>query len=157
MNVRVLGVDPGTMTAGYGIVEKKGTRLAAVAYGALTTNRKDSYPERLRKIYDQLAAVIQRYRPDSMAIEEVFGGKSVQSAIKMGEGRAIAILCAAQAGLPVFEYATRTVKKSTVGSGAAHKSQVQHMVKVILNLPDVPEPEDAADALALAICHCNRA
>ena len=154
--MRVLGIDPGTKTAGYGVVEKKGNRLTALSYGAIKTGRNDSFPDRLKTIYDGLREVIAQYKPDAVAVEEVFYGKSVKAAIKIGEGRGVAVLCAAAADLPVSEYAPTVVKKSVVGVGGAHKTQVQQMVKVILNLPDIPEPDDVADALALAICHCHR-
>ena len=154
--MRVLGIDPGTITAGWGVVEKTGNRLRLVAYGTVSPGRRGLYEQRLKQIYDGLMAVIAEHKPDVLAIEEAFYGKNIKAAIRIGEGRAVALLCAAHAGLPVAEYAARVVKKSAVGVGTAHKTQVQQMVKAILSLPAVPEPEDAADALAIALCHCNR-
>ena len=154
--MRVLGIDPGTITAGWGVVEKTGNRLRLVAYGTVSPGRRGLYQDRLKQIFDGITRVIQEHFPDVLAIESPFYGKNIKAAIRIGEGRAIALLCAAHAGLPVAEYAPRVVKKSAVGVGAAHKSQVQHMVKAILGLSTIPEPEDAADALAIALCHCNR-
>ncbi|MBM4083419.1 MAG: crossover junction endodeoxyribonuclease RuvC, partial [Planctomycetes bacterium] len=115
-----------------------------------------SFPERLRQIFDGLTQVVRKHRPDCVAVEEIFYGKSVKSAIRTGEGRGVALLCAALAKLPVSEYAATVVKKAVVGVGSAHKQQVQEMVRVLLGLRGIPEPEDAADALAIAICHCHR-
>ena len=142
--------------AGYGVVEQRGSELIAIAYGAVRTSRRDPFPVRLKKIFDGLTQVVQEREPEVVAIEEAFFGKSVKAAIKIGEGRGIAVLCAAAASLPVAEYAPTTVKKSVVGVGSAHKTQVQEMVRVILGLPELPQPADAADALAIAICHCHR-
>lgn len=154
--MRVLGIDPGTITTGWGVVEKSGHQLRLVACGTVSPGRRGTYPERLKKIYEGLTQVIAEHRPDVVALEEVFYGKNIKAAIRIGEGRAIAFLCAANANLPVFEYAARVAKKAAVGIGTAHKSQVQQMVKRILGLETLPEPEDAADALAIALCHCNR-
>ena len=155
--MRVIGIDPGTRVAGYAVVDKVGRDLRCVEYGAITAARNAAAPLRLKRIYEGLEEVIARHKPEVAAMEETFYGKSAKSAIRMGEGRGIAILAAAMAGLPVHTYAATLVKKAAVGVGSAHKSQVQQMVRAILNLPEVPEPEDAADALAIAICHCNRA
>lgn len=155
-DMRILGIDPGTIAAGYGIVEGDGPRLKVVVYGCIKVNRKDSFPLRLRTIYEGLCGIIERYRPEEAAVEEVFSGKSAKSSIKIGEARGIALLSAACAGLPVSSYPATVVKKSVVGLGSAHKEQVQEMVKIILGLPEVPEPQDAADALAIAICHYHR-
>ncbi len=154
--MRVLGIDPGTITAGWGVVEKQGGRLRLIAYGVVAPGRRGAYEARLKQIFDGITEVIQKHRPDVLAIEEVFYGKNIQAAIRIGEGRAVALLCAAHARIPVAEYAARVVKKSAVGVGNAHKSQVQQMIKALLGLPAAPEPEDASDALAIAICHCNR-
>lgn len=154
--MRVLGIDPGTVSCGYGIVERRGNQLVVVAYGVIKCPRSDPYAKRLVTIFAGLEAVIAEHRPDCAAIEEAFFGKSVQSALRIGEGRGIAIVCAGKAGLPVTQYPPATVKKAVVGSGSAHKSQVQHMVQVLLSLAELPRPEDASDALAVAICHCHR-
>ncbi len=154
--MRILGIDPGTIITGYGVVEDTDGSLSLVDYGTIKGGRKDSFPDRLKKIYDGLNKVIKKHKPGHVAVEKVFYGKSVKAAIKIGEGRGIAILCAASAGIPVSEYSPTVVKKSVVGSGSAQKLQVKEMVKVILNMPKCPEHFDASDALAIAICHCHR-
>ncbi len=154
--MRVLGIDPGTLNAGYGVVERDGTRLTAVAYGVVRAPRSLSFPARLRRIHEGLRAVIAEYRPAAAAIETVFGGKSMRTALHSGEGRGVAVLAVALADLPLNEYAPAEIKRAVVGNGQAAKVQVQHMVRAILGLPNVPESTDAADALAVAICHCQR-
>jgi len=154
--MRVLGVDPGTRNVGYGVIDKDGSRLKPVAYGTVAAKSRAVH-DRLREIYEGISGVIASYGPDVVALEKAFYAKSVKSTIRIGEGRGVVLLCAAQAGLPVAEYAPRVVKRAAVGTGSAHKSQVQHMVKSILGLDAPPDSEDAADALAIAICHCNRA
>lgn len=156
ITMRVLGIDPGTIVTGYGFVEDVGNGLSLVDYGTITSGQTDPFPARLKKIYDGLSKVIELYRPDHVALEKVFYGKSVKAAIKIGEGRGVAILCAAAAGVPLYEYSPTLVKKSVVGTGSAHKVQVKEMVRVILNLPSSPEPFDSSDALAIAICHFHR-
>lgn len=155
--MRVMGIDSGTLVAGYSILESKGSNLYPVTYGAIRASNKLSFPERLRKIYNGLSEVIHTYKPTEVAVEEVFFGKNIKAAIRIGEGRGVAILSAAEANLPVTEYAATIVKKSVTGTGAATKMQVQEMVKVLLNLDEIPKPADASDALAIAICHCHRA
>lgn len=153
--MRILGIDPGTKIAGYGLIEKKGSRIIAVKYGSLKADKNQDFPQRLKFIHSGIMEIILRYQPDQMAIEEVFYGKNIKSAIKIGEGRGIVFLCAALANIPITEYAATAIKKAVAGNGNAHKSQVQEMVKVILELPEIPEPEDASDALAIAICHSH--
>jgi crossover junction endodeoxyribonuclease RuvC len=154
--MRVLGIDPGTMVTGYGVVDDINGRLSHVTHGTIEGERKDSFPDRLKLIFDGLNKVIEEYKPDYIALEEVFYGKNVKSAIKVGEARGIAILCAALADIPMAEYAPTVVKKAVVGVGSAKKGQVGEMVKVILALSDVPKKYDTSDALAIAICHCHR-
>jgi len=154
--MRVLGIDPGTKVTGYGIVDDIKGKLFHVTHGLIEGKRKDSFPDRLKLIFDGLNIVIGEYKPDNIALEEVFYGKSVKSAIKVGEARGVAILCAAAAKIPMAEYAPTVVKRAVVGSGNAQKVQVSEMVKVILALSEVPEKYDATDALAIAICHCHR-
>lgn len=153
----VLGVDPGTRCTGYGIVEKRGNLLLPIAYGGITTGKEEEIAGRLKAIYDGLMQVIATRKPQAMALEKAFYSKSIASAFRIGEARAIAMLCAAQANLALAEYEPRLVKLSVVGSGAAHKEQVQYMVKRLLGLREDPKPVDASDALAIAICHCQRA
>jgi len=154
--VRVIGIDPGTLVSGYGIVDSVGSKMKAVHYGAIRVREGLTYPERLVQIHRGLLEVIREYRPEVAAIERLFVGKSVQSAMRTGEGRGIAVLTAALENLPVYEYTPAEVKKSVVGVGSAHKTQVQEMVRIILGLEKIPRPQDAADALAIAICHCGR-
>ncbi len=153
--MRVLGIDPGTRICGYAVVDLDGSDVKVVDYGVVRSSRHP-LPERLCVIHRGLAAVIERHRPDVAAVEGIFHGVNARTALKIGEGRGIALLAAAEAGMEVAEYSPAVVKKAVVGSGRAHKSQVQQMVRIILALPELPSPEDAADALAIAICHCHR-
>ncbi len=154
--MRVLGIDPGTMVTGFGIVDDIRGKLSSVGYGTIEGRRKDSFPDRLKMMFDGLSKAIEEYKPEQIALESAFYGKSVKSAIKIGEARGVAILCAALAGIPLFEYAPTEVKRAVVGSGSAQKMQVSKMVKILLSLSEVPEKFDATDALAIAICHCHR-
>ena len=154
--MRVLGIDPGTMVTGFGIVDDIRGKLSSVSFGTIEGKRKDSFPNRLKMMFDGLTKAIDDYKPEQIALESAFYGKNVKAAIKIGEARGVAILCAALAGIPLFEYAPTEVKRAVVGIGNAQKMQVSKMVKVILSLSDVPEKYDATDALAIAICHCHR-
>jgi crossover junction endodeoxyribonuclease RuvC len=163
----IVGIDPGTHCTGYGVVEQHGEALRSVAYGVIDADppacggirrrrREEPLGDRLKRIYDGLTEIIRTHRPDAVALETAFYSKSMTSAFRIGEARAVAILCAAQANAPLAEYAPRAVKMSVVGTGGAHKLQVQRMVRMLLSLREDPEPADAADALAIAICHCQR-
>ena len=154
--MRVLGIDPGTMVTGFGIVDDISGKLSSVSYGTIEGKRKDSFPDRLKMMYEGLNKAIEDYMPDQIALESAFYGKSVKAAIKIGEARGVAIVCAALAGIPLFEYAPTEVKRAVVGIGNAQKAQVNKMVKILLSLSKVPEKYDATDALAIAICHCHR-
>jgi crossover junction endodeoxyribonuclease RuvC len=154
--MRVLGIDPGTIITGFGVVEETRGRLALIDYGVIKCGRNDLFPDRLKRIYEGLCLVFEKHKPNHAAVEKVFYGKSVKAAIKIGEGRGVAILCAALAGVPLSEYSPTVIKKSVVGVGNAQKTQVQEMVKAILQLSKLPEPLDSSDALAIAICHCHR-
>ena len=153
--MRILGVDPGTMVTGFGIVDDIRGKLFSVDYGTIEGKRKDSFQDRLKMMFDGLNKAIKDYKPDQVALESAFYGKSVKAAIKIGEARGVAILCAALADIPLFEYAPTEVKRAVV-IGNAQKVQVSKMVKVLLSLSEVPEKYDATDALAIAICHCHR-
>jgi crossover junction endodeoxyribonuclease RuvC len=154
--IRVLGIDPGTRSVGIGVVDREGNRLKAVAYEVVAPGRmKGDLPARLKAIHLGIREAIARHEPTEIAIEEAFHGKSAQSALRIGEGRGVALLAAALEEREIHQYPPATVKMAVTGSGNAHKSQVGRMVRVILNLPD-EVPEDAADALAVAICHLNR-
>lgn len=154
--MRVMGVDPGTRIVGCGVVEQKGNQIVPVYFQAIRTIREPDYPGRLRCVFEGLQSILREHKPDVIAIEEAFYGRNAAAALRMGEGRGVAIVATTLSQLPLFQYSATEVKKAVVGNGHAHKSQVQEMVRLILGLKDVPEPEDAADALAVAICHCNR-
>jgi crossover junction endodeoxyribonuclease RuvC len=154
--MRVLGIDPGTMVTGFGVVDDIRGKLSSVSYGTIEGRRKDSFPDRLKMMFDGLNKTIEDYKPEQIALESAFYGKNVKAAIKIGEARGVAILCSALAGIPLYEYAPTEVKRAVVGIGNAQKVQVSKMVKIILSLSEVPEKYDATDALAIAICHCHR-
>jgi crossover junction endodeoxyribonuclease RuvC len=154
----VLGIDPGTAMTGYGLVERTGSRLRAVDYGCLETPARMALPERLLLIQDGLVDLIETHRPDLVAVERLFFNKNVQTAFAVGQARGVALLTAARYGLPVHEYGPHEVKLAVTGHGRAEKVQVQRMVQVVLGLATLPRPDDAADALAIAIClaHAHR-
>ena len=151
-----LGVDSGSLSTGYGVVKSEGSLHRALEYGAIRNDPKTPHPERLAIIYRKLREVISRFRPDLLALEEVFVSQNVQSALKLGQVRGAVMVAAAEEGIPVVELAPNTVKAAVTGHGHADKAQVQFMVKAILGLKVEPKPHDAADALALAICALNR-
>lgn len=152
--MRVLGIDPGSRITGYGIIQKQGNRLLHVDNGAIFTDTAGDFPLRLHRIFTGITEVIERYRPDAMAVEQVFFSNNVQSALKLGQARGAAIVAGVSAGLPIAEYTALQVKQAVVGHGKAAKEQVQQMVKALLNLPEIAQA-DASDALAVAICHAN--
>lgn len=153
--VTVLGIDPGSRVTGYGLIKAQGSNLSYIAAGRIRPPA-GAIPARLGHIYAGVVELIGTYRPDVFAIEDIFLAHNPQSALKLGQARGVAIAAAVAADLEVFEYAARSVKKAVVGTGRATKAQVQHMVRVLLNLPGTPGA-DAADALAIAICHVNTA
>lgn len=155
--MRVLGIDPGSETTGWGVVEGEGHRYRLVEYGTVKAPARERFPARLAKIYEGLEGVIARLKPDACAIEEAFYANNVKVALKLGQVRGVALLAAERARLEIEEYSPRLVKQTVVGYGNAEKHQVQEMVRVLLSLASVPEPHDAADALALAICHFHHA
>lgn len=154
MALRILGVDPGSRMLGYGVVERDGSRLRHIDNGVLVLGARKPMPERLCAIHAQLAEVIRTHRPDVAAFEQVFFARNARSALQLGHARGVAVLTAAEAGLPVAEYAPAEIKLAVAATGRADKAQVQQMVKLLLGLPEVPQ-EDAADALAVAICHSH--
>jgi len=153
--MRVLGIDPGTLTSGFGIVAEEDHKLFHVVSGGISPSAKQPFPKRLKKIYEELEKIIAKHHPHVVVIEDIFVSKNIKSALKLGHARGVAILAAMNAGLPVFEYAPLEVKQAVVGNGKAEKKQVQFMVKTLLDLQKVPHPADAADALAAAICHIH--
>ena len=150
----ILGIDPGSRITGYGVIRKEGNRLLHIDNGAIFTEKAVDFPGRLKLIFEGLSEIIEKYRPDAVAIEDMFFANNVQSALKLGQARGAAVVAGVSAGLPVFEYTALQVKQSVVGHGKAAKEQVQHMVKVLLALPENAQA-DASDALAVAICHAN--
>jgi crossover junction endodeoxyribonuclease RuvC len=154
----VLGIDPGTATTGYGLVRQtEDGSLQQVDHGVILTPAKMPMPERLVSLYDKLQEIILLHRPDSSAVEELFFSRNVKTAISVGQGRGVVLLALAQAGLPVAEYAPNEIKMAVSGYGGADKRQVQEMVKMLLEMAEAPKPDDAADALAVAICHIHSA
>ena len=153
--MRILGIDPGYAIMGYGVLDYKGNRFKTVGYGSVETEAGLPMPERLKLLYDGLTEIIQKYEPDEVSIEELFFNRNVTTAIGVGEARGVAMLACVEGGLVVSEYTPMQIKQALVGYGKAEKAQVQMMVKTILNLPEVPKPDDTADAVAAAICHAH--
>jgi crossover junction endodeoxyribonuclease RuvC len=149
----IMGIDPGFAITGFGIVKYEGNKFKVIDYGAVITKAGINLPERLRKMYDELELVINKYTPDAIAVEELFFNKNIKTALTVGHGRGVALLAAAKAGNQVFEYTPLQVKQAVTGYGRADKNQMEQMVKAILNLEKVPKPDDVSDALAVAICH----
>jgi crossover junction endodeoxyribonuclease RuvC len=152
--MRILGIDPGTATTGYGIIDVEGNRLRHVDNGIIKTRSSEALPLRLKTIYDGLTSILREFSPEAVAVEQVFLAKNPRAALTLGHSRGSAVLSAVNLGLEVHEYSALQVKSAVVGYGHAGKQQVQQMVKALLNLPEVAQ-EDAADALAVAICHAN--
>jgi len=154
--LRVLGIDCGGEFTGYGVVDQENARgLSCVTYGAIALKRTEPLAQRLASVFHQLSSVIEHHRPDAVAIEEVFYAVNAKSALKLGQVRGVAMLCAAIHACPIAEYAPLSIKSAVVGYGRAEKQQVQQMVTRLLALAAPPEPFDAADALAVAICHLH--
>ena len=153
----VLGIDPGTAITGYGLVREEEEGLALVGCGVITTPANQPLPQRLQAIYHGLTAIIGEHRPDQVAVEELFFSRNVRTALSVGQARGVVLLAAAEAGLPLYEYKPLEVKQTVAGYGGADKRQVQEMVRLLLDLEQVPEPDDAADAVAVAVCHIHSA
>lgn len=154
----VLGIDPGTATTGYGLVkEKQDGSLEVVDYGVVETTAGQPMSQRLLTLHQRLSEIILLHRPQSGAVEKLFFQRNVRTAISVGQGRGVALLALAEAGLPVGEYTPLEIKQAVAGYGGADKNQIQHMVRALLNLDELPRPDDAADALAVAICHVHSA
>lgn len=153
--MRVLGFDPGTATTGYGVVEGKGTRLTHIAHGVISTPAHTHFASRLRTIYEEVARLIIEYKPDAVAVEKLYFSRNVTTGISVAQSRGVIALAAEQASLLIGEFSPLEVKNSVVGYGKATKQQVQSMIKILLNLDAAPRPDDAADALALAICQVH--
>lgn len=151
--MRIIGIDPGYAIMGWGILDLKGNKFSVVDYGSITTDAGVDAAKRLQHIYAELGAIIAKYEPEEAAIEELFFNNNAKTVILVGEARGIAVLACANAGLEISEYTPLQIKQALVGYGRADKKQVQSMVKAILNLKEVPRPDDTADAVAAAICH----
>ncbi|MFC2073057.1 crossover junction endodeoxyribonuclease RuvC [Chloroflexota bacterium] len=153
--MRILGIDPGTIAMGYGVIESKDDEPALVDCGALTTPASSPIGERLSYLYNQLVEIVSRYQPDAVAVEQPFVAKNVKSALAIGRAQAVAILAAANKGIPTYEYTPTQIKQRVANYGASSKEQIQEMVRLQLGLSQVPQPSDAADALAVALCHLS--
>lgn len=155
MRMIILGIDPGTLITGYGLIKQGASKVEAIDFGCIRPPATMPLAERYLVIYNGIILLIEQHKPDALAIESQFVLKNVQSAIKLGMAKGMAILAAAKHGIPIFEYPPTKAKRAVVGQGHASKWQVQKMIQTILHLPKLPEPEDAADALSLAICHAQ--
>ena len=153
----VLGIDPGTAITGYGLVREDGEGLTLVDYGVITTAAGQPLPVRLQAIYQGLAEVAREHQPQQAAVEELFFSRNVRTALSVGHARGVTLLALADAGLTIHEYKPLEIKQAITGYGGAGKQQVQEMVRLLLNLDHVPQPDDAADAVAVAVCHIHSA
>lgn len=151
----ILGIDPGTCVTGYGVISYSKSLQTALGYGCIRPPAKSTPPQKYLIIFEAIESLIETYKPDVLSVETQFVCKNVQSAIKLGMARGMAILAASRKNIPIFEYAPRKAKLAVAGHGAASKQQVQKMIQLLLSLSSPPEPEDAADALALALCHAH--
>jgi crossover junction endodeoxyribonuclease RuvC len=152
-DLRILGIDPGLATIGYALVDKETNHFEVLEYGVIKTSADKEDIERLEIIHRNIEALIKEFEPEQMAVEELFFNKNVKTAIAVGQARGVILLAGSQAGLKVAEYTPLQIKQAVVGYGRADKMQVQQMVKSLLNLSEIPRPDDAADALAISICH----
>ena len=153
--MRILGLDPGTAKTGYGVVEREGNRLHHLAHGVISTSAKDHFATRLQVIHERVGNLIETCHPDAVAIEKLFFSRNVTTAIGVAQARGVIALAAAEAKCPIGEFTPLEVKNAVVGYGKAEKRQVQEMVRILLNLETIPRPDDAADALAIAICQLH--
>ncbi|RQD70674.1 MAG: crossover junction endodeoxyribonuclease RuvC [Tindallia sp. MSAO_Bac2] len=153
--MRILGIDPGLATTGYGVVDYENNQFRAIQYGVIRTHSKSSMPERLKKINECMKQLIHQYKPDTVAVEELFFNTNAKTALLVGQARGVVLLTASMENLDIFEYTPLQVKQGVAGYGRAEKQQIQIMVKTLLNLKEVPKPDDAADALAIAMCHAH--
>lgn len=153
--MRILGIDPGYAILGYGILDMQGNSFKLVTYGAVTTEAGEEMPLRLKSLYEELSLIIDRYQPEVVAMEELFFNKNAKTAIMVAQARGAAIVACVNKGLVCYEYTPLQIKQALVGYGRADKNQVQQMVKYILGLAEIPKPDDAADGIAVALCHGN--
>ncbi|MFB5268010.1 crossover junction endodeoxyribonuclease RuvC [Paenibacillus enshidis] len=153
--MRILGIDPGIAIVGFGFVDKQGSKVIPVQYGCIQTEAHTPEEERLLHVYEGMKQLIEKYKPDAVALEKLFFNRNVTTAMTVSQARGVLVLAAVQSGLPVAEYTPMQVKQAIVGYGKAEKQQVQEMVRMFLKLQAVPKPDDVADALAVAICHAH--
>ena len=153
--MKILGIDPGIAIVGFGIIEYDGFKFKTVDYGAVTSPAHTPLPARLKMVYDDIGYIMDKYKPDQVAVEELFFNNNAKTAIAVGQARGVLILAAENRQIPVYEYTPLQVKQAVVGYGRAEKKQMMEMVRRLLGLPAVPRPDDAADALAIAICHAR--
>ena len=151
--MRIIGIDPGYAIMGYGIVDQKGNQFAPVDFGCITTHKDTPMPDRLKHLYEGLSEVILRWQPEEASVEQLYFSANATTALQVGQARGVAILACANMGLPIFEYTPLEIKMSLTGYGKAEKRQMQQMTKMLLRLEVLPKPDDAADALAAALCH----
>jgi len=155
--MRVLGIDPGTATLGFGLIDSQDDGLISIDFGVLSTPKQLTIAERLKLLHDGISRLIRRHKPQELAVEELFVTRKLRTAMMVGQSRGVVLLAAAQRGIPVYEYAPARVKQVVTGYGRGRKEQVTEMVRIHLGLPTTPKPDDAADALAVAICHIRTA
>jgi crossover junction endodeoxyribonuclease RuvC len=155
--LRILGIDPGIAIVGFGFIDKIGHRLVPVQYGCVETEAGTPHPTRLQQVYESVGSLMDKYKPDAVAVEKLFFNRNVTTAFTVGEARGVMLLAAVQRGIAIAEYTPMQVKQAIVGYGKAEKRQVQEMVKMFLKLTAVPKPDDVADALAIAVCHAHSA
>ena len=151
----ILGIDPGTAITGWGVVVERQGTLQALGFGVIRTPSTEALPARLVTIYDELSTLLQHHQPDAVAVEELFFSKNARTALSVGHARGVVLLTVAQQQTPLFHYKPSQVKQAVTGYGAADKRQIQEMVRLLLDLDTIPQPDDAADALAVAICHLH--
>lgn len=151
----VIGIDPGLATVGFGVIRTEKNTITPVSYGCIRTSAEKQSPERLLDIYTEVTALFEKYSPEAVAVEKLFFNKNVTNAMGVSEARGVIFLAAQQKHIPVFEYTPLQVKQAITGSGKADKRQMQEMIKRLLNLSEIPKPDDAADGLSIALCHIN--
>ncbi len=151
----VIGIDPGLATVGFGVIKIEKERIAPIGYGCIRTSPDKQTPARLLEIFNEITSLFEKYRPDVIAVEKLFFSKNVTNGLSVSEARGVIFLAAQQQNIPIFEYTPNQVKQAITGSGRADKKQVQEMIKRLLALDEIPEPDDAADGLSIALCHVN--
>tara|TARA_B100000029_G_C17206644_1_gene826475 strand:+ start:145 stop:627 length:483 start_codon:yes stop_codon:yes gene_type:complete len=152
----ILGIDPGLVQTGFGLISISNQKISCIDYGVIKPDKKADLPNRLLTIHEDVGSIISKYSPKIVAIEDVFYGKNIKSALKLGQARGAAMVAAASINLPIYEYSARKIKQAVTGNGNATKEQIQFMVRNILSLKVLPMPIDASDALAIAVCHCQQ-